>query len=126
MSLSGERYDVVINANKPIGNYWIKAKGIGDCEFNEVFQTAVLNYNTVPVDQIPFGGDDFDYDSIEINGTVNCLSISRIKKILNVNFLYLSNSIMLMLQTMTLAVIIIWLMNLKESLSRKMKNTIKE
>ena len=61
---------MVINANKPLNNYWIKTKGIGDCEYNKVFQTAILNYDTVPKDQKPYGDDDFDFDSIQVTGSV--------------------------------------------------------
>lgn len=27
----GERFDVVLNANQKIGNYWIRVKGLADC-----------------------------------------------------------------------------------------------
>jgi FtsP/CotA-like multicopper oxidase with cupredoxin domain len=27
----GERFDIVLNANQNIGNYWIRAKGLADC-----------------------------------------------------------------------------------------------
>jgi hypothetical protein len=44
--ISGERYDVVVNANKTPGTYWIHMRGIGECAFpeNEVYQLAVLRY----------------------------------------------------------------------------------
>ena len=27
----GERFDVVVNANQIVGNYWIRVKGLADC-----------------------------------------------------------------------------------------------
>lgn len=27
----GERFDIIINANNVVGNYWIRAKGLADC-----------------------------------------------------------------------------------------------
>ena len=27
----GERFDIVLNANQNIGNYWIRVKGLADC-----------------------------------------------------------------------------------------------
>jgi hypothetical protein len=60
----------VINANKRSGNYWIKAKGLGDCDFNEVFQTAILNYEGVDEHEKPFGEEILEYDDILVNGLV--------------------------------------------------------
>lgn len=28
----GERFDVVLNANQNVGNYWIRAQGLADCK----------------------------------------------------------------------------------------------
>jgi hypothetical protein len=44
--ISGERYDVVVNANQAPGTYWIHMRGIGECAFpdEEVYQLAVLRY----------------------------------------------------------------------------------
>lgn len=67
----GERYDVVLNASKKEGNYWIKAKGLGDCDIEKVFQTAILNYDGVDEEDKPFGDEILDYDSIEVHGMVN-------------------------------------------------------
>ena len=44
-----ERYDFVLTANQRPGNYWIKVKGLGDCEMHEVFETAILNYKRMAV-----------------------------------------------------------------------------
>lgn len=44
--LAGERVDFVIEANAQPDAYWIKTRGVGDCEDGEVFQTAILKYTT--------------------------------------------------------------------------------
>ena len=43
---SGERYDVVVNANQNPGTYWIHMRGLGECSTpeTEVYQLAVLRY----------------------------------------------------------------------------------
>lgn len=43
-SLAGERYDFVVNANQPPGNYWIRIKAIGVCEGRVAEQFAILSY----------------------------------------------------------------------------------
>ena len=44
--ISGERYDVVLNANQTPGTYWIHMRGLGECSFpeEEVYQLAFLRY----------------------------------------------------------------------------------
>ncbi|XP_067668418.1 uncharacterized protein [Haliotis asinina] len=44
----GERYDFVLNADKPVGNYWIRARGLIDCEKDKARQVAILRYDTAP------------------------------------------------------------------------------
>lgn len=44
--LAGERLDIVLKANAEPDAYWIKVKGLGDCEINQIFQTAILRYET--------------------------------------------------------------------------------
>ncbi|XP_069128829.1 uncharacterized protein [Argopecten irradians] len=41
---SGERYDVVILADQEVGNYWIRARGLGDCTNKYANQQAILRY----------------------------------------------------------------------------------
>lgn len=43
--LAGERVDIVLAANADPDAYWIKARGIGDCQDEEIFQTAILRYS---------------------------------------------------------------------------------
>ncbi|XP_059478414.1 uncharacterized protein LOC132198398 isoform X2 [Neocloeon triangulifer] len=42
--LPGERYDVVINANRPVGIYWISLRAVGECENLNIYQEALLIY----------------------------------------------------------------------------------
>ncbi|KAK6625519.1 hypothetical protein RUM43_005818 [Polyplax serrata] len=48
ISFSGERYDFVINAEQPIGAYWIQARGLGECGIKRSQQLAVLRYARGP------------------------------------------------------------------------------
>lgn len=43
---AGERFDIVVTANQPIGNYWIRVKGLLDCDdrFKTAHQAAILRY----------------------------------------------------------------------------------
>ncbi|KAL3859684.1 hypothetical protein ACJMK2_009892 [Sinanodonta woodiana] len=45
---SGERYDIVVHANQPVGNYWIHVVGMSDCDVDleATNQTAILSYET--------------------------------------------------------------------------------
>lgn len=43
-SSAGERYDFVVHANQPPGNYWIRVKGMGVCESTVAEQFAILSY----------------------------------------------------------------------------------
>jgi hypothetical protein len=42
--ISGERYDVVLEAFKPPGSYWIHVKGLATCVSGRVYQVGVLQY----------------------------------------------------------------------------------
>ncbi|XP_076303578.1 uncharacterized protein LOC143221863 [Lasioglossum baleicum] len=44
ISLAGERYDFVLNANQPPGAYWIQLRGVGSCTNNKLQALAVLQY----------------------------------------------------------------------------------
>ncbi|XP_066261010.1 uncharacterized protein stw isoform X1 [Euwallacea similis] len=48
ISFSGERYDFVINADQPVGAYWIQFRGLGECGIRRVQQLAVLRYYKGP------------------------------------------------------------------------------
>ncbi|XP_033743202.1 laccase-1-like [Pecten maximus] len=41
---AGERYDIVIQADQNVGNFWIRARGLDDCVTKNVYQQAILRY----------------------------------------------------------------------------------
>lgn len=43
-SSAGERYDFVVRANQPPGNYWIRVKAMGVCDGTVAEQFAILSY----------------------------------------------------------------------------------
>lgn len=45
---TGERYDFVINADQPVGAYWIQARGLGECGIRRVQQLGILRYARGP------------------------------------------------------------------------------
>ncbi|XP_045202825.2 uncharacterized protein LOC123556290 [Mercenaria mercenaria] len=45
---AGERYDFVLNASNTVGNYWIRVRGLADCEPEHAKQVAVLRYEGAP------------------------------------------------------------------------------
>lgn len=51
---SGERFDVVIETDQEVGNYWIRFTGILDCVYSQPIQGAVLRYEGAP-DELPKG-----------------------------------------------------------------------
>lgn len=44
----GERYDFVINADQPVGAYWVQLRGLGECGIKRVQQLAILRYARGP------------------------------------------------------------------------------
>ncbi|XP_035795872.1 laccase-2-like [Anopheles albimanus] len=44
VSISGERYDFVLAANQPPGNYWVRVRSIGFCDPMRVEDFAILSY----------------------------------------------------------------------------------
>lgn len=66
---AGERYDFILNADKPSGNYWIRTRGLADCgpDYKSVSQTAILRYEgAMPM----FPKESTDYDAVETTGMV--------------------------------------------------------
>lgn len=64
---SGERFDVVVNANQNISSYWIRFSGLMDWNSQNIFQTAVLHYKGAP-DMEP--NETVTYETSYQNGTV--------------------------------------------------------
>lgn len=56
VTYAGERWDFVVNANQEVGNYFIRARGLMDCDerFTSSFQMAILHYNGA-ADEAPPG-----------------------------------------------------------------------
>jgi len=46
VSYAGERFDFVLNANQSIGRYWLRVRGLMDCDdrFKSVHQVAIISY----------------------------------------------------------------------------------
>lgn len=56
VTYAGERFDFVVNANQPIDNYWIRVRGLMDCDerFTKAYQVAVLRYESA-AENLPSG-----------------------------------------------------------------------
>jgi hypothetical protein len=60
----------VITANKAIENYWIRVKGMADCEETSIYQTAVLRYEGSP-DSMPEAEVNYENaDPIDPSGLI--------------------------------------------------------
>ncbi|KAI8124068.1 hypothetical protein FF38_00170 [Lucilia cuprina] len=87
VTYAGERFDFVVNADQPVGNYWIRLKGLMDCDerFTSAFQVAILHYDGAPNEEPK---EDLGYHhepkGIELNamnqgpGHVDSLTIAEI------------------------------------------------
>lgn len=53
VTYAGERFDFVVTGDQPIGNYWIRIRGLMDCDerFLKAHQGAILRYNGAVVDE---------------------------------------------------------------------------
>lgn len=47
VTYAGERFDFVVTANQPIENYWVRIKGLMDCDerFTKAHQAAIFRYD---------------------------------------------------------------------------------
>lgn len=70
VTYAGERFDFVVHANQTVGNYWIRLKGLMDCDarFTSAFQVAILHYQGAD-DIEPEGIPHYDFQpgGIELN-----------------------------------------------------------
>lgn len=76
VSYAGERFDFVLHANKKVGNYWMRFRGLMDCDerFTKAHQVAVLHYVGAPVNEEPPG--DVSYEEARRKGLqVNSLNV---------------------------------------------------
>jgi L-ascorbate oxidase len=44
VSYAGERFDFVVNANQEVGNYWLRIRGLMDCDerFTSAYQVSYI------------------------------------------------------------------------------------
>ena len=61
-ALTGERLDFVLKANQTLGNYWIKVRGLWDCEPSNAHGYAILHYNGYHGNERPVG-DPVDFST---------------------------------------------------------------
>jgi len=70
VSYAGERWDFVLEATANVANYWMRFKGLMDCDerFTKAFEVAILHYDEA-------GDDEPDsiptYDNTLHTGIVN-------------------------------------------------------
>lgn len=92
VTYAGERFDFVLNADQPIGNYWIRLKGLMDCDerFTSAFQVAILHYDGAANEE-PTGDLGYQHEpqGIQLNamnqgpGHVDSLTIAEINALPN-------------------------------------------
>lgn len=70
VTYAGERWDFIVNADKEIDNYWIRFRGLMDCDerFTSAHQVGILHYKGAELDVYPEG--DPDYESSHKEGMV--------------------------------------------------------
>ncbi|XP_050537356.1 uncharacterized protein LOC126903292 [Daktulosphaira vitifoliae] len=61
VSYAGERWDFVLEATAAIGNYWMRFRGLMDCDerFNSAFEVAILHYKGAD-DELPPGEPTYE------------------------------------------------------------------
>lgn len=64
VTYAGERWDFIVNANQAIGNYFIRARGLMDCDerFTSSFQLAVLHYQGAPKEEPSYAKPSYHLD----------------------------------------------------------------
>lgn len=62
---SGERYDFVLKANQPLGNYWLRVQG-KDSDCKGLYQAALIQYkDDIPLTISPF--DSYELNGVQLN-----------------------------------------------------------
>lgn len=53
VSYAGERFDFIIEMNQPVDNYWMRFRGLMDCDkrFLSAYQVAILRYEGAPEEE---------------------------------------------------------------------------
>ncbi|XP_058055830.1 uncharacterized protein LOC131207238 [Anopheles bellator] len=101
VSYAGERFDFVVKANQPIGNYLIRFRGLMDCDerFTSAYQFAVLRYRGAPEDREYESWPPYDYEApgLQLNslnagpGAENVITIAETNAIQQEDLLLLRN-----------------------------------
>lgn len=75
VSYAGERFDFVLKADQPVANYWVRVRGLMDCDerFTKAHQVAILRYAGAP-DGEPTGEDKPTYDYKRTGLQMNALN----------------------------------------------------
>lgn len=74
VTYAGERFDFILNADQPKDLYWIRFRGLMDCDerFKSAHQEAILEYDGVGEDELP-AGDEPEYLQANRTGMVRVL-----------------------------------------------------
>ena len=66
VSYAGERFDFIVEMNQEIGNYWIRFRGLMDCDqrFRSAHQVGVLRYQGA-IEEYPNG--TVSYERVPMN-----------------------------------------------------------
>uniref|UniRef100_A0A182Q0P9 Uncharacterized protein n=1 Tax=Anopheles farauti TaxID=69004 RepID=A0A182Q0P9_9DIPT len=101
VSYAGERFDFVVKANQPVGNYLIRFRGLMDCDerFTSAYQFAVLRYRGAPEDTEYESWPPYDYDApgVQLNslnrgpGAENVVTIAETNALDQEDLLLLRN-----------------------------------
>ncbi|XP_071124881.1 uncharacterized protein [Mytilus edulis] len=82
---NGERYDIIINGDQPVDNYWMRVVGLADCEVKNASQLAIIRYR---------GANETDpsesrfYDDVNRDGKIlNPLNAKETEKLIPVSSL---------------------------------------
>ncbi|CAH1282323.1 unnamed protein product [Diabrotica balteata] len=70
VTYAGERFDFILKADQPKDVYWIRFKGLMDCDerFTKAFQVAVLEYENNDLPPYSYPPQNVSYDNSHIDG----------------------------------------------------------
>lgn len=73
VTYAGERFDFVIDADQEINLYWIRFKGLMDCDerFTRAHQVAVLEYDGSNATRNDYPDGKLTYENAHKDGLVN-------------------------------------------------------
>ena len=58
-----------MNADQEVDNYWFRVKGLGNCGYLNVSETAILNYEGQDLPS-PLARDELNYENLIVRGKV--------------------------------------------------------